>query len=109
MPSWRPMVTVLPTTTSGMIRKEMLGTFRAGRDGLLDLNGSFSTMAEILCLTCQHFTPREKLPIEVASRWKGICGHKDYEEANLVDTVHNCRVYLRIVYQTRFEKIIGGE
>jgi hypothetical protein len=64
-------------------------------------------MADLICLSCQHFIPREQVPSkELAPRWKGICGHKDLEEANLIATVHNCHRHLRIVYPTRFEKVL---
>jgi hypothetical protein len=65
-------------------------------------------MAEIICLSCQHFLPREEEAPweEIDSRWKGLCQHKDLEEANLVGVVHHCRRYLRIVYPSRFEKVL---
>jgi len=70
-------------------------------------------MAELICLSCQHFIPRERILSwerssrwGVSPRWKGICGHKDLEEAPLIDTVHNCQRYLRVVYPTRFEKVL---
>ena len=67
-------------------------------------------MAELICLSCQHFLPREKIPSrELARRWKGICQHKDLEESNLIDTIHDCQRYLRIVYPTRFEKVLEEE
>ena len=67
-------------------------------------------MAEVICLSCQHFTPLDHTANKlVSNRWKGICGHKDLEEANLIDTVHSCRVYLRIVYPTRLEKVLKDD
>lgn len=64
-------------------------------------------MTELICLSCQYFIPREKVPSkELFPRWKGICRHEDLEESPLIDTVHNCQRYLRIVYPTRFEKVL---
>jgi len=67
-------------------------------------------MAELICLSCQYFISREKIPSrELSSRWNGICGHKDLEEANLIDTVLNCQRYLRVVYSTRFERLLKDQ
>jgi hypothetical protein len=68
-------------------------------------------MADLICLSCQYFLSREKRSPwgDIDPRWKGICQHKDCEDANLVDTVHECKRYLRVVYPTRFEKVLEGE